>query len=166
MVVNKRKKNTRQRATQTHGWGAKKKHRGAGHRGGRGNAGTGKRGDAKKPSIWNNPKYFGKFGFASRKKSIKALNLTALECLIQKLEQKGQLKKTGNKYNIDLHSLGYGKLLGSGKITFVVDITVERATQKAIDKIKKIGGDVKVLESAEEFESTSEEFEESGEDSE
>ena len=48
MVTNKRSKDTRQRGSNTHGWGAMKKHRGAGHRGGRGNAGTGKRGDAKK----------------------------------------------------------------------------------------------------------------------
>ena len=38
-----RKKNTRQRGSHTHGWGAKKKHRGAGNRGGRGNAGSGPR---------------------------------------------------------------------------------------------------------------------------
>ena len=49
---NKRSKNSRQRGSKTHGWGAMKKHRGAGHRGGRGAAGSGKRGDAKKPSIW------------------------------------------------------------------------------------------------------------------
>ena len=45
MTHNKRKKNSRQRGEWTHGWGAKKKHRGAGHRGGRGNAGSGKRGE-------------------------------------------------------------------------------------------------------------------------
>ena len=62
MTINKRKKNSRQRGSWTHGWGSKKKHRGAGHRGGKGNAGTGKKGDAKKPKIWKNKKYFGKYG--------------------------------------------------------------------------------------------------------
>jgi len=64
----KRKKVTKQRGSKTHGWGAMKKHRGAGNRGGRGMAGTGKRGDAKKPSIQKNKKYFGKYGFKSLKK--------------------------------------------------------------------------------------------------
>ena len=57
MTVNKRKKNSRQRGSHTHGWGAMKKHRGAGNRGGRGAAGSGKRADSKKPSIWTGP-YF------------------------------------------------------------------------------------------------------------
>ena len=42
MVVNKRKKNLRQRAGTTHGYGSMKKNRGAGNREGRGNAGAGK----------------------------------------------------------------------------------------------------------------------------
>ena len=68
MVVNKRKKSTRQRAGTTHGYGSMKKHRGAGHRGGRGASGTGKRADSKKPSIWKQTDYFGKHGF--KKKNI------------------------------------------------------------------------------------------------
>ena len=47
MVVIKRKKSVKQRGSRTHGWGAGKKHRGAGHRGGKGNAGSGKRGQQK-----------------------------------------------------------------------------------------------------------------------
>ncbi len=47
------KKNKRQRGLSSHGWGHKKKHRGAGNRGGKGMAGTGKRADTKKPSIIN-----------------------------------------------------------------------------------------------------------------
>ena len=58
MVVNKLKKKVKYRGSKTHGCGSMKKRRGAGHRGGRGAAGSGKRGDAKKPSIWNE-KYFG-----------------------------------------------------------------------------------------------------------
>ena len=75
MVVNKQKKNKRQRAGTTHGWGSMKKHRGAGHRGGRGKAGSGKRGDAKKPSSWKNKKYFGVNGFNSKSSKIKSINL-------------------------------------------------------------------------------------------
>ena len=63
MTVNKRSKNTRQRGHTTHGWGSMKKHRGKGHQGGAGMAGSGKRADSKKPSIWKDKRYFGKFGF-------------------------------------------------------------------------------------------------------
>ena len=62
MVVRKRKKNSRQHGSTTHGWGAMKKHRGAGNRGGRGLAGTGKRADQMKPLHWKE-RYFGKLGF-------------------------------------------------------------------------------------------------------
>ena len=51
MTVNRRKKVVKQRGSHTHGWGSKKKHRGAGNRGGRGMAGSGKRADQRKPSI-------------------------------------------------------------------------------------------------------------------
>jgi len=40
MTVNKRKKMSRLRGSHTHGWGAKKKHRGKGNKGGAGMAGT------------------------------------------------------------------------------------------------------------------------------
>src|SRR3989338_2684643 len=84
MTINKRKKNTRQRGKTTHGWGARKKHRGAGNRGGRGMAGSGKRADQKKPSIlkeYGNT-YFGKFGFKipqKIKKQIKEINISTIE---------------------------------------------------------------------------------------
>ena len=65
MVVNKRKKNSRQRGSTTHGFGSKKKHRGHGSRGGSGLAGTGKRADAKKPSFWHDTEYFGGHGFVN-----------------------------------------------------------------------------------------------------
>ena len=52
MVVNKRKKFSRQRGGHTHGWGSKKKHRGSGNRGGKGMGGTGKRADQVKTLIW------------------------------------------------------------------------------------------------------------------
>ena len=47
MTVNRRRKRVRQRGSKTHGWGAKKKHRGKGNRGGKGMAGSGKRADSK-----------------------------------------------------------------------------------------------------------------------
>src|SRR3989339_1819509 len=81
MVVYKRKKFTRQRASQTHGWGAKKKHRGAGNRGGRGHSGSGKRADQMKTLYWKDLKYFGKFGFKKKGQveDISAINISNIE---------------------------------------------------------------------------------------
>ena len=59
------------RGTSSHGWGSKKKHRGAGHRGGKGMAGSGKRADQKKPTILNlyGNDYYGKKGFRRPQKN-------------------------------------------------------------------------------------------------
>jgi large subunit ribosomal protein L15 len=135
MVVNKRTKFSRQRASHTHGYGSKKKHRGAGSRGGRGRAGTGKRADQQKPTFWKDKKYFGKHGFKKKgmKKDIKTINLDYIEENINMFLKEGI---------IDLKKLGYNKLLGRGNIKSKLKIKVESASAKAIEKVKKAGGEV------------------------
>ena len=119
MTIKKRKKNTRQRGSHTHGWGSKKKHRGAGNRGGRGLAGTGKRGDAKKPVIWKNKKYFGRRAFVKQgmKEMIKAVSLIYLEENLDRLLEKKLISEEGGIYNIDVRKLGFNKVLSNGKLT-------------------------------------------------
>lgn len=134
--MNKRKKNSRQRGTHTHGWGSKKKHRGAGNRGGRGNAGSGKRGDAKKPSFWKDPSYYKGKGFVSLKKSLKAINIS-------------QLSKFRNS-SIDLSKEGYDKLLGIGKPDKKYALKVSYASESAIKKIYEAGGAVTLLKAKKE----------------
>jgi len=126
--MRKRPKNSRQRATQTHGWGSKKKHRGAGNRGGRGNAGTGKRGDAKKPSFWNDKSYYKTKGFVSNRKPIRTINISDLK------------KFTETK--IDLTKMGFNKLLGLGTPDRKYEILISDASQSAINKIQEAGGKV------------------------
>jgi len=148
MVIYKTRKNRKMRGSKTHGWGSMKKHRGAGSRGGRGMAGTGKRGDAKKPSIWKNKKYFGKYGFKRPKKitiKIKAINLKTIEQNIEPLLLKKLIEKKNDSYVIDLKKLGFNKLLSTGKVTKKFIIKCEYASEKAVEKIKKSGGDI-VLE--------------------
>ncbi|MFQ5474486.1 MAG: uL15m family ribosomal protein [Candidatus Nanoarchaeia archaeon] len=140
MAINKRKKNTRQRAGTTHGWGSMKKHRGAGHRGGRGRAGTGKRGDAKKPSFWKNKKYFGVNGFHSISTKVSAINLKQVDDNADAWAKKGIIKADSGVYTIDLKSLGYGKLLGTGRVMKKLNIKVDAASQKAQDKVGRAGG--------------------------
>lgn len=143
MTVNKRKKNSRLRGSHTHGWGAMKKHRGAGSRGGRGMAGTGKRGDAKKPSIWKND-YFGKQGFVSKSRAPEEIiiNIKTIEDLTEKLVTEGKIKVQNGAYYINLNELGYNKLLGTGRATKKYMITVDFAAPGAAEKIKKAGGNL------------------------
>jgi len=145
MAYNKRKKNSRQRGGWTHGWGSKKKHRGAGHRGGRGKAGSGKKGDAKKPRYWKS-KYFGKSGFTPIRK--KEDNPISLSIIAQKLDgwvEAGVAVKDNDHFKVDLEGMGYTKLLGTGIIKQKLDITVKHASGKAKEKIEAAKGKVNLL---------------------
>lgn len=141
MTFNKRKKNSRLRGSHTHGWGSKKKHRGSGNRGGSGNASTGKRSDAKKPSIWKED-YFGKRGFRSRAKKIDAINILMIEQKLKSWLDNGKIEKKGDVYVIDLNKLGYGKLLGTGKVNNKYDIKVDFFSAKAKESIERANGKV------------------------
>ena len=142
MPVNKRKKNSRLRASHTHGWGAMKKHRGAGNRGGRGSAGSGKRSDSKKPSIWKQT-YFGKHGFSGKPKG-KSINASYLEEHLDSLVSKKQAKSHAGGYLIDLQDLGVSKLLGGGKLTKKLFIACNSASSRSIEAVKAAGGQVKL----------------------
>ncbi len=129
------KKNKKQRGYSSHGWGHKKKHRGAGSRGGKGNAGSGKRADTKKPTIINlhGTVDLAKRGFVRPNlKKIKTIGLRDLDLLVEKK----------NLNEIDLNKIGYSKLLGTGKLSKAVKVTVKMASASAIEKVKSAGGEV------------------------
>ena len=144
MTVNKRKKNDRQRGSKTHGWGAKKKHRGQGNRGGRGMAGTGKRADSKKPSIWKDKNYFGKHGFVSKTPKIKInpVNINFIEQHLDKFISNDLIRKEDGFYSVELEKLGYNKLLGDGKVSMKFKIKTPFASEKAVEKVKEAGGEI------------------------
>lgn len=145
MTVNRRKKVVKQRGSHTHGWGSKKKHRGAGNRGGRGMAGSGKRADQRKPSIFKEygNTYFGKKGFYKHNaRIVKAINVSYIEEHLPSLIAKKLIKEENNSYIINLKDLGYDKLLGSGRITKKFIITAESASKKVVERVKKLGGQV------------------------
>ncbi len=108
-------------------------------------AGTGKRADQKKPSIINEygTSYFGKFGFV-RPTTIKykTINVQFLDKKADELAKKGKIELKSGTYTLDLGKLGIGKLLGSGKTTKKMKITVDMASARAIEKVKKSGGEV------------------------
>ena len=144
MTFNKRMKNTRQRGSKTHGWGAKKKHRGKGHQGGAGMAGTGKRADSKKPSIWKDTHYFGKFGFVSKtpKVKINPVNVDYIEQHLEKFLSNNSIKRENEFYSVELEKLGFNKLLGDGQVNLKFKIKTPYASASAIEKVKKAGGEV------------------------
>ncbi len=152
MATHKRKKLTRYRGSKTHGGGSMKKRRGAGNRGGRGKAGTGKRADTNKPSIWKNRLYFGKHGFKphSGRKDVKGVNVGYLNDKIEGFAQRGTAAEKSSSYEIDISRLGFRKLLGSGNVTKKMNIKADCASERAVEKIKKAGGNVALAEKAKE----------------
>ena len=144
MTSRTRRKNSRQRGSHTHGWGSKKKHRGAGNRGGRGMAGTGKRGDCKKPRVWSKKKYFGKFGFKKKniKAKINAITIKSVEQMLPLWVGKKLAEEKAGAFEVSLEKLGYNKLLSNGKATKKMKITVSYASASAAEKVKAAGGEV------------------------
>jgi large subunit ribosomal protein L15 len=143
MVSRKRGKMSRHRGSHTHGYGAMKKHRGSGNKGGKGNAGSGKRADSKKPSIWKNKDYFGKYGFVNvSKREINTINIRDIEERLDKYLAEKKITFSNNVYAIDLSLFGVDKLLGSGAAKHSFMIKVASASAQAIEKIEEAGGKV------------------------
>ena len=152
------KKSRKKRGTRTHGWGAGKKHRGAGNRGGRGRAGMGKRGQQKKTlplaqgkkpvgQIANNNK--GMPVVLERVKKINVLNLVDLQNNMEKWTAEGKAEKTKTGYSVDLEKIGYTKLLSKGEVTFKLNIKINSASAKAKEKLEAAGGKIELRVSKE-----------------
>ena len=141
----KQKKVTKMRGSKTHGYGAKKKHRGAGSRAGRGMAGTGKRGGQQKTMI-NPSTYFGRHGFKHKvnRKDYKIINLSDLQRRLQVLVTDKLIEEKSGVYVIDLGKLGYDKLLATGNVVVKLHIKVKEASKSAIKKIEDAKGKVEV----------------------
>jgi large subunit ribosomal protein L15 len=87
------------------------------------------------------PDYFSKTGFTSPKslrRKVNALNVGELDEIAEKLS----VEKEKDKFLIDLESLGYTKLLGSGKVTKPLTVKIASCSESASQKIKAAGGEV------------------------
>jgi len=129
-VNRKRKKVRKMRGLWTHGYGAKKKHRGKGSRGGRGYAGSHKH--RYSYIVTKERDHFVHTKLKAKPKP-KTINVGQLFGLIKNADKK-------NQKELDLGELGYGKLLGAGKpapelkgIKIKVDSIVPRAEEKLRD---------------------------------
>jgi len=135
-MPHKERKTRKMRGSRTHGYGRIGQHRDAGSKGHR------KVGRHK--HLWSyvttyEPDYFGKKGFTSPqslKRRENTINLLQLDQIAAKTPaEKG-------KIHLDLTSLGYTKLLGTGKIAKPLTITVPSCSKTAAEKIKKAGGKI------------------------
>jgi large subunit ribosomal protein L15 len=136
-MPHKLRKTRKNRGSRTQGYGRVGQHRDAGSKGHR------KVGRHK--HLWSyvttyEPDYFSKKGFTSPK-SLKykqnTINITKLDEITTKFAVEKE-----NKLYIDLTSLGYTKLLGTGKTTKPLIITIPTASKTASEKIKKAGGQI------------------------
>jgi len=135
-MPHKQRKTRKMRGSRTHGYGRIGQHRDAGSKG--------QRKVGRHKHLWSyvvthEPDYFGKHGFTSpqslkRKENtinIKQLSNLAAETTVEK-----------GKTPVNLTSLGYTKLLGTGKIAKPLTVTVASCSKSAEEKIKKAGGQV------------------------
>jgi large subunit ribosomal protein L15 len=135
-MPHKERKTRKMRGSRTHGYGRIGQHRDAGSKGHR------KVGRHK--HLWSyvtahEPDYFGKKGFTSPQSLHRKENPINLKQL-GKLTAKTPAEK--DKAHVNLTSLGYTKLLGTGKITKPLTITVASCSKTAAEKIKKAGGKI------------------------
>jgi|SRR3989344_7500687 len=127
-----RRKVRRLRGHRNQGYG--KHHRGKGNRGGAGNAGRGKRSAHKKRMYEDTP--LGKRGFTSHAVSAQnGINLWQVEEQVSKWLAQGLAEEKNGVIHVDLGKMGYTKLLGTGKISRKMHLTVASATKRAQEKI-------------------------------
>ena len=139
----KDRKVRKKRGSRTHGYGQIGQHRSGGGRGGHGKAGY----DKHKWTyvLKHDPTYWEKKGFVStrtlgRKASI--INVGDLDDLAAKLESEKKLEKKEKKIFLDLESLGYDKLLGTGKIIKPMLVKVASYSEAASRKLEEAGGQI------------------------
>lgn len=139
----KDRKVRKQRGSRTHGWGQIGQHRAGGGRGGHGKAGL----DKHKWTyiIKHDPDYFKKKGFVSTRtlgRKVNVINVGKLDDLADKLESEKKLERKEKKIFLDLESLGYDKLLGTGEIIKPMLVKVASYSEAASRKLEEAGGQI------------------------
>jgi large subunit ribosomal protein L15 len=137
-MPHKLRKTRKRRGSRTQGWGRVGQHRRTGSKGGR-NPGRHK-------ALWSyiikyEPDYYGKNGFTSAKslrEKVNVINVGTLDGMAEKFA----VEKEEGKSFIDLESLGYTKLLGTGKINKALVVRVPAFSKSAAEKIKSAGGQI------------------------
>ena len=137
-MPHKERKTRKMRGSRTHGYGRIGQHRDAGSKG--------QRKVGRHKHLWSyvvthEPDYFGKKGFTSRQSLMRKENTI-------NIAQLSELPLEAGVAQVDLTSMDYTKLLGTGKITKSLTITVAACSKIAAEKVQKAGG--KILTTSEE----------------
>lgn len=138
------RKTRKMRGSRGCGFGTQK-HRGAGSRGGRGMAGS-------KTHKWSfvskyMPDHIGSRGFKRPlqiTRDVNTINVGELNNGLNQLLEGGMAELKDKKYIINLKEMGYDKLLGSGNVTKPMEVTVDKSSESAVQKIEKAGGKVQL----------------------
>ena len=145
------KKIRKMRGTRTCGYGRVGQHRKTGQRAGRGKTTQWKK---SKRSLYLKQKelgfpdpdwIMGKKGFKRpqdmvRLSKVNAINVKDLDYRIENIA-----KKSVDTYNINLNDINIQKLIGRGQINKKINISVNKASKRAIEKIEAAGGKVTLL---------------------
>jgi len=142
-LPHKDRKVRKQRGSRTHGYGQIGQHRCRGGRGGTGKAGL----DKHKWSyvLRYDPTYWEKKGFVSTRtlgKKVSVINVGKLDDLVDKLDSEKKLQMKEKKIFLDLESLGYDKLLGTGEIIKAMLVKVASYSEAASRKLEEAGGQI------------------------
>src|SRR5207244_11321451 len=121
---------------------AKKHGSGAGGRGGTGMAGLHKH--KFKWMIKYDPDHFGRHGFTrhAQPRETNSIDLEDLVHRIAEFESAGHARKDNARIDVDLTAAGIHKLLGSGRVTMAMRITVAKASPTAVAQVSRAGGEV------------------------
>ncbi len=139
-MPHKLRKVRKQRGSRYMGWGQVGQHRKSGMRGGKGRAGGRKHFWIR--TVKYEPERYLHKGFlppSAKVPKIKTINVGELtELAMNALTDYGI--KGGNE--LDLTSMGIGKVLGRGKIAVPLNIKVAQITSSAQEKIEEAGGSI------------------------
>ena len=76
---------------------------------------------------------------------INTLNIKDLDQKIDKLVIENIATKTGNTYIVNLNDINIQKILGRGEINKKINISVNKASKQAMEKIEAAGGKITLL---------------------
>jgi large subunit ribosomal protein L15 len=144
------------RGRRTHGYGRVGQHRKTGQRAGRGKTTQWKK---SKKSYYLKQKELGfpdsdwdigKKGFKRPQDTVRiyqinTINVRDLDSKIDDYVIEKKAVKSGNTYNINLNEINIQKVLGRGEINKKINVTVNVASKRAIEKVEAAGGKITLL---------------------
>jgi large subunit ribosomal protein L15 len=137
MTVHIRERHRKFRGRRTY-HGSHKKWRGGGSRGGRGAAGMHKH--KWSYTVKYDKEHFGKITNKSHKEKISIVDLNYLNSKAELFLKEKIAEKEGDAIKINVTKLGFGKVLGNGKVTLPLIIEAKAFSKSAEEKLAKAGG--------------------------